>query len=96
MTEDFGADPGHLKFAVHHLAEAIGEITAALTAMSISSSTAAEDIGVREHLVHAYQHLNWYWNGSRSGLSSLAALPEEEFRRMAALPNEISDEVQFR
>lgn len=47
-----------LKFALYPLSEAVNETTGALTFMSITNSSHGEDLGIREHIVHAYQQMN--------------------------------------
>lgn len=50
-----------LRFAVHHLAEAISELTNLLI-LHASSETLDPEAGAA-FLAHAQQHLNWYWAG---------------------------------
>lgn len=82
-----------LKFAIYHLSEAIDEITNALTTMAITHNVDCTDPGIREHLVHAYQHLNWYWNGSSTGKRDFPSLPDEEYRELSKFPADIAGEM---
>lgn len=51
-------------FAVYHLSEAISEISKLLRDYATSNDRVVRETHAST-IAHAYNHLNWYWNGRK-------------------------------
>ena len=72
-----------LRFATYHLGEAIGELSSLLQSYLSPSQDSSCGKG---KMVHALQHLNWYWNAAMDPEDSYDCFAEESFFKFSQFP----------
>lgn len=88
-TAPAGKNPRSLAFSCYHLAEAIGELSNLLTAVSLGVEVTDDNNRLATRLAHTYQHVNWFWNGRNRIDADGVDLTDEEFYRFSAFPTEL-------
>ena len=82
------SDAIELRFSTYHLGQAASEIARLLTAISMSQPIEYETAAPT--LAHAYNHLNWFWNGrNRSDPMSVEFSSAEELQALSAFPTDL-------
>lgn len=78
-----------LRVATYHLGEAIGELALLLrNDMSDRGSDHDSSLG-RGRMIHALQHLNWYWNAATDLAGNDENSAEESFTKFSNFPAKI-------
>jgi hypothetical protein len=83
----------NLQFSTYHLSEAISELNDLLSAVRDGKIVDRDDVVTQAKIAHAYQHLNWFWNGQARKVKSSAVLGPEEFNSFSVFPLELMDSM---
>lgn len=78
-----------LKFDLYHISEAANELAAALRYVAMMGHADHTDTDLSGRVVHAYHHLNWYWNGSRNKRFDFSSYTHEEMGAFWKVPDDI-------
>ncbi|MCC7230478.1 MAG: hypothetical protein IT203_08780 [Fimbriimonadaceae bacterium] len=77
-------------FSLFHLKEAIEGLECVILALE-SKSARIDDPIPSAFLAHAYEHMNWCWNGRNRSDRASTELSGEEFSRFSRFPADIDD-----